>query len=167
MLSINAEQKEWIVRPILDTPSLRQVEGTKYWEFVQPYNVSLLPPSFPLRLEIPAGWRFDRGSVPAFIPNWIISKDSLGCVAPAVHDAGYSCHGIFNVDINAARPYIVDSNGNLVPYRATRSTVDKWLLLYLLRQRIPAWRCYSAYFAVRGFWETLETLGLSNRWIIE
>jgi len=158
-------QQEWLLRPTILPPALRQVEGTRYWEFAEEYRVSLPPPKFPLRLVIPAGWRYDRSSIPPLIPGWLVSRDDLGTLAPAPHDAGYQVRGRFSGEPPPPlMPYVIDEAGAAVPIVVTRATVDEWFLLYLLRQRIPRWRAYGAYGAVRAWWEVREAVGLAERW---
>ena len=156
------EQKEWLKRPTVLPPCLRQIEGTKYWEFVEEYRISLPPPDFPNVLVLPVGWRYDRASIPEFA-SFLINRDQLGTLSPAPHDAGYQCHGAFTRNI-LGFPYIVNDVGEPIKISFTRKTVDDWFLMYMLRQRIPSWRAYTAYNAVRAWWGFREVLGTAKRW---
>lgn len=158
------EQKGWLARPTLLPPALRAVEGTKFWTFVEEYRVSLPPPHFPLTLVLPVDWRYDRSSIPSVVPTWLISRDSLGTLAPAPHDAGYQVRGRFPAIPPSRHPYIVNQYGRVVPLVVNRQTVDRWFLLYLLRQRIPTWKSYAAFNAVRAFWGSMEITGLKKKW---
>ena len=159
------EQREWLKRPTVLPPCLRAIEGTQEWKFVEEYRISLPPPHFPLTLVIPKGWRYDRSSIPEyFVPAWLLDRDSLGTLAPAPHDAGYKCRGWF-VPGQRDTPYLITPDSSaLVRMTVTRAEVDLWFLLYLLRQRIPSWRAYAAYYAVRGWWAMREALELAKRW---
>lgn len=153
--AMTPEQSEWLKRPTILPPVLRQVEGSHLWEFVEEYRVSLPPPHFPLALVIPVGWRYDRSSIPEyFVPSWMLDRDGLGCLAPAPHDAGYKCRGVFDHPDNRPQPsrdpYIVSSTGMPIYRVVTRAEVDTWFLLYLLRQRVPSWRAKLAYWGVRA-----------------
>jgi hypothetical protein len=152
-MKITSVQREWLRRPTLLPPELRQIEGTRRWEFTELYQVSLPPPHFPLRLVIPPGWQYDRSSIPEALPAWIISKDDLGCLAPAAHDAGYCCRGLFRRPESGEIPRAPYIEGGLGPVelQVSRATVDEWFRLYLLRQRVPAWRATAAWWAVRVF----------------
>lgn len=163
-MTFDYETEEWLKRPTLLPPTLRQIEGTKFWQFMEEYRVSLPPPHFPLRLIIPIGWAYDRSSIPMFVPNWFISRDSLGTLAPAPHDAGYGCKGLFPSYPDNKEPYIVKANGCAIGIDFSREEVDRWFLLYMLRQRITHWRAVAAYNAVRTFWRGKELLGLSREW---
>ena len=143
------EQREWLKRPTVLPPTLQQIEGTKRWKFVEEYRISLPPPNFPLRLVIPAGWQYDRSSIPEAIPSWLVSKDDLGSVAPAAHDAGCQCHGRFPQILFSTLPYIVDEADRPTALTVDRAAVDEWFLMYLLRQRVPRWRATIAWWAVR------------------
>ena len=158
------EQLDWLARPTLLPPALRAVEGTRFWTFVEEYRVSLPPPFFPMTLVIPVGWSYDRSSIPSVIPTWFISRDSLGTLAPAPHDAGFEVKGRFPAVPASRCPYVVNDRGRVVPLVATRQTVDGWFLLYLLRQRIKPWKAYTAFNAVRVYWASAELVGLSKRW---
>ena len=161
-MRLTEEQQVWLTRPTLLPPALRQVEGTRLWEFAEPYSVSLPPPHWPTRLEIPAGWRFDRASIPSIVPTWLISKDHLGCLGPAAHDAGYRCRGSFLAlppGLEPTVPYLTDGGGTPVEVSVRRADVDRWLLLYLLRQRVIPWRAWSAYYAVSWYWGAVEAIG--------
>lgn len=158
------EQKEWLSRPTLLPPALRAVEGTKFWVFVEEYRVSLPPPFFPMTMVMPIGWRYDRSSIPTVIPTWFISRDCLGTLAPAPHDAGYQVRGHFPAVPPSHCPYVVNQYGRVVPLVVNRQTVDRWFLLYLLRQRIKPWKSYAAFNGVRAFWGFMETTRLKKKW---
>lgn len=164
------EQKEWLTRPTVLPLCVRSSpEGSKWWEFTEEYRISLPPPHFPLTLVIPIGWRYDRSSVPSWVPGFIIDRDKLGTLSPAPHDAGFQCRGVFSHPANRPlngnpRPFIVSSTGFPIFASFTRAEVDTWFLLYMLRQRIPSWRAYAAYRAVKVWWGFRELVGSSRRW---
>lgn len=90
------------------------------------------------RWWVPRGFRFDFASVPRFIRPLIQTTD-LGTAAPCVHDRLYRTGG-----------HVTSIDGQHMKY--TRKDADD-LFRELMQtvDRVPAWRRWMAYQAVRKF----------------
>jgi hypothetical protein len=95
-------------------------------------------PSLRCTLAVPAGFFYDRSSIPQ-AAEWLINRDQLGSVAPLCHDVGYLYAG-------APPP------GWVIPARTfTRREVDDAFLDLLLFDGASRWRARLAWAAVRTF----------------
>ena len=83
-------------------------------------------------VRVPAGFKFDLASIPRFF--WrLIAPFELSIAAPLVHD------------------YLYRNSGYVPTGNFSRSDAD-WIFLQIMREeKVPAWRRWSAYFAVRIF----------------
>lgn len=90
------------------------------------------------RITVPRGFIYDRASIPAIV--WpIISPDSLGNVAPLLHDYLYRHGGRLPKD-------------RVHPYRTfSREETDNLFLELMTKCEVIAWRRSAAHQAVRMF----------------
>ena len=135
----------------LPNPSVRQIGNTRFWEMMEVYRLFLPPPWQDIEMVLPFKWIYDRATIPELVPAWIVSKDDLGCLPPAPHDASYSKRGIFEIPTTTpTAPYLVQ-NGFIIAHRFTRAETDRIFHTLLLIQRVPSWRAKAAFWAVRWF----------------
>lgn len=90
------------------------------------------------RLTVPSGFTYDRASIPRVF--WVlIDKDSLGNVAPLVHDRLYRSGGVL-------------PESEVSPYRKfSRKDTDDLFLEVMTKCGVAEWRRVAAYQAVRRF----------------
>jgi len=120
-------------------PHVEQVGVSKLWQFVSEWAIDIHGVVFTF---LP-GFQYDRSSIPSIVPTWIISKDSLGCAAPAVHDALYRYRGDITPDTDEALV-------SLTPHhRYTRAETDKVFREILVQRGVPSWRAWAAWAGVR------------------
>lgn len=123
-------------------PHLSQVDNSVYWEFVSPWQIEIDGVMF----QFLPGFRYDRSSVPGFLPSWVISRDNLGTAAPAVHDGLSRWGGVVPRMSPATTCLVID------PWRRyTRSEADAIFRDVLLQRGVSRWRAYAAWCAVRAF----------------
>lgn len=134
--------------------AVRQLHGSKWFLTLEDYSFRIVvhassgPTSYPYGMPhiitIPAGYRFDRASIPT-VAGIIVTKDSLGCLGPLLHDALYRCDGRLE---RAPLPNEVKCS----PYRYfTRAEADEAFREVMLADHIKPWRARLAYWAVRQF----------------
>lgn len=92
----------------------------------------------PYKLVVRNGFIYDRASIPRIF--WVlIDKDSLGNVAPLVHDLLYRSGGVL-------------PEGQVSPYRKfSRKETDDLFLEVMTKCGVAEWRRVAAYQAVRRF----------------
>jgi hypothetical protein len=83
-------------------------------------------------IKVPKGFKTDLASIPRFF--WrLIAPFELSLAAPLVHD------------------YLYRHGGNVPSGNFTRSDADWFFLSIMREERVPAWRRWAAYVAVRLF----------------
>lgn len=124
--------------------AVRQLHGSRWWLLLADYTLPVLIDGAEYVMTIPAGYRYDRGSVPDAVA-WIVSKDDLGCAGPLVHDALYANEGIVGSVLSADYP-------SCHPWRRfTRAEADELFYQVMIADRVKSWRASLAYWAVRLF----------------
>lgn len=121
-------------------PHLQQIGCSKRWIFVSPWSIEVDGVLF----EFSPGFVYDRSSIPSVVPTWLVSRDSLGTAAPAVHDALYRFRGDVPLDTLIALV-------SVTPYRTySRAEADAIFREILLQRGVPRWRAWCAWVAVRA-----------------
>lgn len=141
-----------IVIPLLSPLYVHQMQGSRWWLTLYDYSVMVWIGDYSFTIFTPAGYRYDRSSIP-----WegVISKDSLGCIAPLIHDALYQCHG--SPASRARYSRIGQTIGNETHVRCepertfTRKEADEIFRAVMLADGVKPWRATVAYWAVRIF----------------
>lgn len=132
-----------VISPLPRLP-VHQLFGSKWWLLLADYTLPVLIDGAEFVLTIPAGYRYDRGSVPDAVA-WIVSKDDLGCAGPLVHDALYVNEGIVGSVMTADYPACI-------PWRSfTRAETDELFHAVMLADKVSSWRARLAWAAVRLF----------------
>lgn len=135
--------------------AVRQLHGSRWWLLLADYVLSVRIDGAEHVLTIPAGYRYDRGSVPDAVA-WIVSKDDLGCAGPLVHDALYGYDG----KPQEAAPKVFLDGGQqqprpqpwCEPWRHwTRAEADELFYQVMIADKVSPWRAKLAYWAVRLF----------------
>lgn len=115
------------VRAIPRSPSHRRIGPRHEWELVEALTICDGLSCW----TIPAGTAWDYASVPR-PARLIMETTDLGCVASAAHD------------------YLYRRGGVIVPHiQYTRGQADKLFLRLMAWERVPWFRRYPAYYAVR------------------
>lgn len=124
-------------------PCVRQVGVSDLWDIVGAYETASGGTLFQFR----DGFRYDRSSIPEVVPSWIISKDDLGCRAPAVHDGLSRCAGVpEDAEEQSGDPQ------RMVVYpwrRYTRDEADEVFRQMLREDGVVRWRARAAWIALR------------------
>lgn len=124
----------------LEPLSVRQLHGSKWWLVLEDYRFSVEVRGKVYEVRVPAGYRYDRSSIP-WCFEWLISKDSLGCLGCLLHDVLYSSNGKWF---------------QTSPWRAwTRAEADLAFRLVMIEDKIDLMRAWTA-------WEAVRVLG--RRW---
>jgi len=132
-----------LAAPLKPLP-VHQLAGTKWWLTLADYMVGLVIDEDLWTITVPAGYRFDRASIPT-VAGVLVTKDSLGCVGPLVHDALYGCDG-------EPEPAMGEYEPTCDPWRRfTRLEADQVFRAVMLEDNIKPWRARLAYWAVRLF----------------
>lgn len=109
--------------------------GNGVWRVEHDYHF----PVYGRWAAVPAAFEYDLASVPRALTP-LIQPDELGASAPLVHDYLYSVQGQVKV---AGQPLLTLS----------RRQVDALFRLFMRLERVPSWRLYWAWLAVRlGGW---------------
>jgi len=138
---------------------IEQQHATKWHVFRADYPIRLMIDGVLHTLIIPAGFRYDKSSIPdaaeILTLHWI-TKDKLGCHAPGGHDGLTRCKGCPFVE-----PPLVHSDGRqqqanpmpwCVPHRRfTRAEADGIFYQMMLLDEVTPSRALWAWRAVRWF----------------
>jgi hypothetical protein len=137
--------------------SLRQLNGTKWWLVLEDYTFRIYMDSNPLTIKVPAGYRYDRSSIPDCL-EWIVSKDDLGAIGCLIHDVLYSCDGVFSTGkvtsswLKWYRFSDVNPPTSCFPERKfSRREADDIFLAVMLKDKIKNWKAEIARLAVVWF----------------
>jgi hypothetical protein len=65
---------------------LRQLSGSEWWLNLEEWRLGLIIDEELHVISIPAGYRYNRASIPDAL-EFIVSKDDCGCPGPLAHDA--------------------------------------------------------------------------------
>jgi hypothetical protein len=129
---------------------VRQDGGSPWWAVMEDYEVRVALDGAPGSITVPAGYRYNRASIPEIIPAWIVNRDDLGCVAPLIHDAIYRQHG----DISYPPPSDPSNRDRAWAWpwmRIERGTTDELFYRLMLADKVRPWRARVAFRAVRIF----------------
>jgi len=137
---------------VLDDPlpglAVRQLNGSQWWLTLQDYEVRLSIDGCPGMVTVPAGYRYNRASIPEATPAWIINRDDLGCVGPLVHDVLYNQRG----DMAYPPPGTPRERAWSWPIENyTRAQADGIFYALMIRNFVKPWRALLAYQMVRQF----------------
>ena len=111
---------------------VHQMAGSKWWLTLYDYTYHLTVDDVPVAVTVPAGYRYDRSSIPDAVA-WLVSKDDLGCVAPLLHD------------------YLFARRGATYVRTFTRPEANEAFRAVMLADRVRPWRATVAYWAVSLF----------------
>lgn len=125
---------------------VHQLHGSKWWMTKEDYEYHLTINGMRCVVSVPAGYRYDRSSIPDAL-GWIVSKDDLGCIAPLLHDVMYDVNGVlgfFTID--------KDTRPLCQPFRVfTREEADLCFKEVMLADKVKRWRATVAHWAVSAF----------------
>ena len=135
---------------------IEQQHGTCWWIVRQDYYIGLVTDENLFTLHIPAGFRYDRSSIPRWI-SWLISKDDLGCHAPLVHDALYQRYGVpASVDYRDYPSVAMVAPGDYVPWckpwrTFTKAETDEAFYRVMIENKVSSTKAWWAWKAVSWF----------------
>jgi hypothetical protein len=139
------------MQPKLPEPAITRDDARGLWII----DEELVIPSRGYHLVVPKGFETDLASIPRLL--WpCVAPFELSCVAPIVHDFLYQ-HGGQITTRHEGVDVIVDAVRSF-----TKSDADLFLLDLMQQEHVPAWRAWSAYYAVKWFghssWQAPKSL---------
>lgn len=123
------------VREELKHLPVYQLRGSKWWVVLDDYVFPLELDGEPYDICVPSSYRYDRATI------WwegLITKDSLGCKGPLVHDVICRYHGNLPLLDSADEP-------SIEPWRElSREDADQIFLAVMLSDQVRSWKAHMA-----------------------